>query len=369
MKKNVWIGVIFIGFLILGALIVQLIINQQEENVIRIGIVLPLTGPAASHGKDIMSGLEMAYHEINASIRLRQPRLELFVEDDNSTPKGGVSALQKLIRTKHPPVVIGPVASSIMLAMIPLAEREKVVLFSPAASSPKISNSGQYIFRISLLAPSQTNALAEYAKNQLAADRAAILFINDDTGLAYKKAFVKAFVKFDGKMVFEDSYGKDALDFRTQLTKLKTVDPQITFLPGIPRTIGLILRQAKELGIETQFLGNYGAEGSDLLTTGGNAVEGFVYTSIPISNEFIESFKEKNGRYPTIGAPLGYDALKIVWKIANEYGISSESIRKGLHMLKDYKGATGMTTLLPSGDAEKEVTLKIVRNGKFVALK
>jgi len=368
MHKKTWV-VVVAALMILGFAIVQSCNRRQEENIVRVGVVLPLTGPTAGHGKDILSGIEMARNEIYASFMPDQPKLELIIEDDLSTPQGGVSALEKLIQTKRPPVVIGPVASSIMLAMVPIAEREKVVLFSPAASSPKISNSGKYIFRISLLAPSQALALAEYAKNRLRADKAAILYINNDTGLSYKTAFREAFQNVGGTIVFEGSYEKTAVDFRTQLTKLKQLRPQVIFIPGIPRTIGLILRQSKELGLETQFLGNYGAEGADLLTTGGDAVEGFVYASIPITDEFIESFKKEHGRHPTIGAPLGYDALRIVWEIATKQGTSSQSILKGLCTLKNYRGATGMTSLLSSGDAEKEVFLKTVQNGKFVTLR
>lgn len=360
--------IIIIGLLVITNLLIISCNKQEKDTKLRIGVVLPLTGPAAIHGKDILSGIEIAQSEINASLRPNQPKLELLIEDDLSTPQGGVSALQKLIQTEHPPVVIGPVASSIMLAMIPIAEKEKVVLFSPAASSPKISNAGKYIFRISLLAPSQAQKLAEFARNRLGVNKAAILYINNDTGLSYKEAFQKAFSELGGRIVFDDSFKKTATEFRTQLTKLMTAKPQVTFVPGIPRTIGLILRQAKELNIETQFLGNYGAEGSDLLTTGGDATEGFVYTSIPISDEFKAIFQKKYGRHPTIGAPLGYDALRIVWAIADSYGTSSEAIRNGLGNLKNFDGATGKSTILPSGDADKEVTLKTVRNKQFVAL-
>jgi len=342
--------------------------GDKEKNTVTIGVVMPLTGRAADQGKDILSGIELARDEINAKRREHEPVLRLVVEDNHSTPKGGVSAIEKLIQTVQPPAVIGPIASSIMLAMIPVAERERVVLLSPASSSPKISNSGEYIFRISLLAPPQAETLAEYARTKLKAQKAAILYINDDTGQSYRNAFKKAFTSRGGTVVFEDAYDKRGTDFRTQLTKLKGTDAEITFVPGIPQTIGLMLRQAKELGIKMQFLGNYGAEGQNLLSSAGDAAEGFIYTSIPISQDFVERFKAKHGRHPTIGAPLGYDALMIVWHVIQEHGTSTEAIRSGLRTLKDYEGATGRTTILPSGDADKEVCLKYVHQGRFMTL-
>lgn len=368
-RKHVVVASVIVA---VAALVVVLVLlnkgKQPEPGVLKVGVVLPLTGPAADQGKDILSGIEMARDEINASRGKDDPKVELVIEDSMASPKGGVSALEKLLQTEHPPVVVGPIASSVMLAMIPIAERKETVLLSPAASSPQISGAGRYIFRISLLAPPQAKALAQFAKDELGAERAAVLYVNDDTGISYRDAFREAFAAQGGTVVFEDSYDKRGTDFRTQLTRLKAANAEVTFVPGIPQTVGLILKQAKELGVETQFLGNYGTEGESLLTLGGNAAEGFIYASIPISDEFIKSFDAKFGRHPTIGAPLGYDALQVVAHVAKAHGMSSDEIRKGLSELKGYNGATGLTTILSSGDAEKGVVLKTVRNGVFVPL-
>jgi len=366
MSKKAW-GWIAAAVVVIGVAIVAFPIRTTESNIVKVGVVLPLTGAAADQGKDILSGIELARDEINAH-HPDGPGVSLLVEDDQSMPKGGVSALEKIIQTERPPVVIGPVASSVMLAMIPIAEREKVVLLSPAASSPKISKSGKYIFRISLLAPPQAEALAQYARSDLKAHTAAILYVNDDTGLSYCEAFRGAWIRIGGALVFEDAYDKTATDFRTHVTKIKVASPDVTFVPGVPQTIGLIMKQAKELGLKTQFLANYGAEGASLLAIGGNAAEGLVYASIPISEDFASSFRARFGRHPTIGAPLGYDALQIVWEVAREKGLTSEDMRRGLCRLSGFRGATGLTSMLNSGDAEKDVRLKTVRNGAFVAL-
>lgn len=368
MSKKIWIVAVAV-ILVLIVIIVKLPVEEQDNNVVSIGVILPLTGPAASHGKDAMSGLELARDEIESQRQSGQPKLELLIEDSLTSPQGGVSALQKLIQTKKIQVVIGPVASSVMLAMIPIAEREKIVLLSPSASSPKITNTGDYIFRISLLAPPQAQALAEYAIGELDANNAAILYMNDDTGISYKQAFIDSFSKLGGQIILEDSYDKKSTDFRMQLTKLKSANPQVVFIPGIPRTTGLILRQAKELGLNCRFLGNYGAEGADLITSGGDAAEGFIYASLPISEEFTRLFKDKNGRLPTTGAPLVYDTLHIVNEVIEKYGTSAESIKRGLNDLKNYEGATGKITLLQSGDADREVCLKVVKDGKFEILR
>ena len=334
-------------------------LRQDEQHVVTIGVVLPLTGRAADQGKDILSGIELARDEINSKRTPGQPRLDLAVEDDMGDPKSGVAALEKLILT---------IASSVMLAMIPIAEREKVVLLSPAASSSKISNSGKYIFRLSLLAPPQAEALAGYACNRMRVARGAILYSNDETGISYRDAFRDAFVAKGGEIVFEQPFERTDTDFRIQLTRLKAVNAEVCFVPSIPQTIGLILKQAKELGIKIQFVGNYGAEGESLLTTAGEAAEGFIYASIPISRKFESAYRQKTGRAPTIGAPLGYDALHVVWEsVAGSP--STEGVRERLAVLTRFQGATGMTSMTPSGDADKEVVIKTVFNGVFLEVR
>ncbi len=353
------IAVIFIGFFIA---------KKGNNSQIKIGVILPLTGPSAVHGKDITNGIKMAYLEILQSLGPGAPKPKLLIEDDFSDPKHGVFAIKKIIGSEHPSIIIGPVASSIMLAMIPIVEKEKVVLLSPAASSPKISNSSRYVFRISLLASQQGEILAEYCKSKLKTNKAAILYLNDDTGIAYKNAFQKNFTSLGGTITFIDSYEKNNSDFRTQLVKIKIQNAGVIFIPGTPNSTGLILRQAKELGIDAKFIGNYGAEGQELLKIAGNAAEGFVFTSIPISKKFINDYSSKYNADPTIGSALGYDALHIAWNTICKYGDKPDSIQMGLMGLKNYIGASGTTNMLQSGDAEKECCLKIVREQKFEIL-
>lgn len=359
MKKKIWI-IVSILVILIGLSIIFAPI-KDNKNIIEIGIIVPLTGPAANHGKDLMDGFNMAFDERSRYIDTSKYEIKLIIQDSQSSPQGGVNALQNIININSPVVVIGPVASSVMLAMIPIAEQNKVPLFSPAASSPKITNSGKYIYRMSLLAPEQAELLSEYAiKNGIS--KMGILYINDETGNSYMKAFEDKFTSKGGAIVIKESYDKKGIDFRTQIIKLKGAGIDGVFIPGVPRTTGLILKQAKELGLDIVFLGNYGTEGADLLTAAQGAAEGFVYASIPINIRFKEKFKLHYNKDVTIGAALGYDALNIVMSIVNDIGSDRELFINNLSQLKNFKGVTGTTTLLPNHDASKEVILKIVEN-------
>jgi len=336
----------------------------KEPKEIKIGVVLPLSGSAASHGEDIMGGIDIALKEINEK-GIKGKKVELIVEDNQSSAQGSVSALRKLFEVNKVPIVIGPVASSDMLAMAPVAESNKKVLISPAASSPKISDTGDYIFRNSLLAEPQGEMMATFCYQTLNKKTVAILFIDDETGRGYKDSFQSRFSNLGGKVLFVDSYDRNGTDFRTQLIKLKASNPEAAYIPSIPKTLGYILRQAKELDIKTVFLANYGVEGDALLEIARDTAEGLYYTSIPIDPSFIKKFEDIKGRKPTIGAPLGYDTLKIVAQAIENEGYTADGIKKGLYKIQNFNGVTGLTSFDEKGDAKKEVIIKIVKQGKF----
>lgn len=343
--------------------------KKDETKEIKIGIVLPLSGPAAGHGEDILGGINLAMEEANLAGSINGKKIELVIEDNQSTPQGSVSALRKLINIQKLPVIIGPVASGNMLAMAPIAEKAKIVLISPAASSPKISDAGDYIFRNSLLAAPQGEMMAKFCYETLQKKKVAILFIDDETGRGYKESFESKIISLGGKVVFVDKYDKRGTDFRAQLSKLKQNLPEAVYVPSIPKTLGHILRQAKELGIKAVFLANYGAEGETLLKTAGETANGIYYTSIPIDSNFIDKFEKVHGRKPTIGAPLGYDTLKLTALAIGIGGYSAEGIKKELYGIHDFSGVTGRISFDEKGDAMKEVIVKTVRNGSFVNYK
>lgn len=357
--KLVFISVVFLVIFSGGCV-------KNDEKEIRIGVVLPLSGTAAGHGEDVMGGINLALKELNDSEINQVFKIKLLIEDNQSTPQGSVNALNNLINIHKVPVIIGPLASSDMLAMAPIAEKTKTVLISPGASSPKLSDAGDYIFRNSLLAEPQGEMMAQFCFHSIHKNNVAILFMNDETGRGYRDAFEKKFQMLGGKILIIDNYDRQDTDFRTQLAKIKEIKPDVIYAPSIPQTLGYILIQAKELGINATFLANYGIEGESLISTAGKTAEGIYYTSIPIDVEFTKKFEKEYGRKPTIGAPLGYDTLKLVVKAIKDNGYSSDDIKMGLYGIRDARGATGNIVFDEKGDAMKEIIIKTVKNGSFI---
>ncbi len=365
--KKLWIGILIIAVV---ALATVFFINQtkKEPDVIKIGVLLPFTGPSANHGEDAIKGIRIALEELKKENPDLSNRIELVVEDNRSNPKDCVSAMEKLIKINNVKIVIGPVSSSNTMACIPIAEKNKVILFALGASHPDISEAGDFIFRRSLLSSSQGEAIADYCYNQLGKKKAAILYINDETGIGYRNAFKSKFESLGGQIVVVDNYDKEGTDFRTQLLKLKNKKPSAIFIPSVPSLMGLILKQAKEIGLNSTFLGNYGIEGEALLEKAGNAAEGIYYTSVKMDEKFIQDFKEQYKDYPNIPSPLGFDIMKTIIEAIKRANTTTDiiKIKNELYRIDNLKGAFGNIMVDKKGDSEPEIIFKTVKNGEFV---
>jgi branched-chain amino acid transport system substrate-binding protein len=339
---------------------------REKQDVINIGVVIPLTGNAASQGQDIKMGMDMAIANFMNTIDSTSFKIKLIVEDNFSTTKSSVSALEKLIQLQKSSIVIGPVTATDMLSMIPIAEKNKTILFSPSVSSPKVSNAGKYIFRMGPLAPDQSKVITEYAANKLKVKKIGILYMNDDSGHSHMEAFIPNFTALGGEIVFNESFERNDIDFKSHLLRLKSLNAEALFIVGTPKTTGLILKQATEMNLDLKFLSSTGAEGSEFIEIAQNAAEKIVFTSVPIDSIFIAKFKEKhNNQYPSLGVVLGYDAMAITLKLLYENPNDTEILRETLSRL-EFSGVTGKTVMSTSGDARKDIALKTVRNGEFV---
>lgn len=349
--------------------------QPRPEKIVKIGAVLPLTGDAAKYGQAAKKGIDLALEEINAKGGIRGTKLRIIYEDSQGLPKEAVSALQKLISINKVLAVIGDLLSSNTLAMAPLANREKVVLLSPTSSAPEITLAGDYIFRNCASDTFEGTIMAEYAYDQLGLHRVAIIYINNAYGVGILEVFKKTFLAKGGKVVLEEAFQQSATDFRTQLAKIKAAKPQAVYIVGY-RELGLLLKQAFELGIKTQFLSTVMFEDPEILKIAGNAAEGVIYSARsydpklrtkPIER-FVSAFRQKYHETPDIFAGLSYDAMRILGLAMERGGFSSNQIKDALYQIKDYPGVAGKTTFDQNGDVIQPATVKTVKRGNFVYL-
>lgn len=345
--------------------------KPPEAKEIRIGAVLPLTGQSAQYGKWIQEGLEIARGEINTAQSINGKKLEIIYEDDQANPTIAANAMLKLVNTDRVPVVFGSWASSCALAQAPIAERTHTVLLAEAIS-PKLREAGDYVFRIQPDARYYLRALVPFAFHDLDIRRISILHINNDFGVDQANVFRQEFEKMGGIVLSDEAFEQGGSDFKTDLTKLNARNPQAIFCPAYTE-IAIILKQARELGMEQQFLGSVPFENPDILRTAGNAAEGVVYphhfdpeSSEVLVKEYQKKYTAKYGRKSEGFAALAYDGMHIISFVMRKCGEDPSTIKNELYRIKDFPGVTGSTSFDECGDVVKPIIIKTVRSGMFV---
>src|SRR3989344_3472466 len=249
---------------------------QQLDGEVVIGAILDVTGASARYSENVQNGLELARQEVNRVGGINDKELKILIEDERCDQKIGMSAAQKLITQDHVSVIIGPICSSTSMAIAPIAEQAKVIMITPVSSVPALKYAGDYIFRNRESGDIHSIKAAEFAYQELGARTAAVLYINLENGLAYKDIFKKHFEELGGRIVAEETYEKGALDFRTQLLKIKASKADVLYLAGQAHEEAV--KQVKEFGMTQQVLGPITMESPELINIAGDAAEGIIYS-------------------------------------------------------------------------------------------
>ena len=346
--------------------------TKKEVDTVEVGVILPLTGDAGVYGQAIKKGIDLAIEEVSKE---GQMKLSLIYEDDEGKPSVSVSSVNKLLNINKVSIIIGGAMSSTAEPIIPIIEKEKIILVSPTATKASLTNNTKYFFRLWPSDNYDGQVMATVAHNDLGLKNIAILFVNVSYGQGIADVFKREFEKIGGAIVAYEGYSQGDTDFRTQIEKIKAANPEAVYIPGYVKEVSNILKQANELGFKTRFLGVNSLYDPALLELAGKAAEGAVFTYSTYDKDgtdatikkFVTSFTDKYGNKPDVFAAQGYDSMHVIAKaIALGGGYSSEKIRKGLLLIKDYEGPGGKVIFKPNGDVAKPLRLLTVRNGKFV---
>jgi branched-chain amino acid transport system substrate-binding protein len=198
---------------------------EKKEKEIKIGAILPLTGSAAPYGQNAQRGILLALDEINAKGGIKGIKVEVIFEDSKTDPKEAVTALQKLEQVNKIRYIIGDINSAGVLAMAPIAEHDHILLLSPGASNPKISDAGEYIFRNWHSDALEGEVDADFAHNRLHWKKIAVLYVNASYGEGLAQVFRDKFKQLGGEIVAFEAYSQDATDMRTQINKIMSISP------------------------------------------------------------------------------------------------------------------------------------------------
>lgn len=341
---------------------------------ILIGEFGSLTGGTATFGQSTHNGVMMAFEEINAAGGVLDKKVKVLVEDDQSKPEEAATAVTKLISQDRVVAVIGEVASSRTLAAAPIAQANRVPLISPASTNPRVTQVGDYIFRVCFIDPFQGAVMAKFAANTLQLKKVAVLYdVRNDYSVGLRNFFSETYKGLGGQIVGEQSYSEGDSDFRAQLTQLKSLGPEAIYVPGYYTEVGTIARQARELGITVPLMGGDGWDSPKLVEIGGKAIEGSYLSNhysvddpSPAIQRFVTGYRTKYGAVPDALAALGYDAAYVLADAMKRAGTTDGAkVRDAIAATKDFVGVTGTITIDKDRNAVKPAAVLKVTGGKF----
>ncbi len=349
--------------------------NKSGGDAIKIGEFASLTGKEATFGQSSHEGTLLAVDEINAAGGVLGRKIELLTEDNQTKPGESATAVNKLISRDGVIAILGEVASSRSLEAAPICQQNKIPMISPSSTNPKVTETGDYIFRVCFTDILQGKILANFAGQKLQAKKVAIFTdVKSDYSKGLAKYFKEHFTAAGGQIIAELDFNGGDKDFKAQITAIKAANPEAVFIPAYYTDVALICIQAKQLGVTVPIFGGDGWESEDLIKIGKDAVEGCYFSTHCAADSpgakvagFVEAYRKKfNGKTPDAMAMLGHDSVKILAEAIQKTGSTDAAkVRDALAATKDFDGVSGKITIDAKRDATKPMVILQVKEGKF----
>lgn len=345
--------------------------SVTSNGPVKIGFIGPLTGDGSSIGTVNKAAVELAVEEINNGGGINGQPLSVVYEDGRCNAEAANNAANKLINIDKVPVIIGGLCSSETSAFAPGAMQKKVLVLSYGSSAPALSQLGTYFFRDYPSDLFQGKYAADYAFNTLKVRKVAILYHVSEWGTGIKNVFVERFKALGGEIVGEEGQPQDAKDYRTSLSKIKNLSPDLIYMPTYPDGATAALTQAKQLGMRTQVLGGDAWDDPKLWkAVSGKGAFSFVVVSPPLADEFKAKIaaKTKSDQVP-VGTPQAYDDVKMIAQIISQVGTDPDKMQAALRQIQ-YDGVSGHISFDEHGDVKTAAyIIKKIEKGTAVEVK
>jgi branched-chain amino acid transport system substrate-binding protein len=351
-------------------------------DTIKIGLNLELSGGVASFGTSIAKGVELAVEEINNDGGVDGKEIELIKVDNKSESSEATNAAIKLINQDKVTAIIGSATSGNTVAQVQIANDNKTVVLSPSGTSPNVTvgtdgSVNEYAFRTSFIDPFQGTVAANFAADELDVKSVAIYAdSSSDYAKGLASAFKETFEGTGGKIVAEESYVAKDTDFRSTLTRIKSSNPDFIFIPGYYEEVGLIVKQAREMGIDVPLMGADGWDSPKLVELAGADALNNTYITNHYSSDdpdekiqkFVSSFSDKyEGASPDAFNALGYDSVYLLADaIKRAGGLDKTKIKDELASTKDLSLVSGVVTIDENHNPIKSATVLEYKDGKQV---
>jgi branched-chain amino acid transport system substrate-binding protein len=347
--------------------------RAAEREPIKIGHYGSLTGKDAAFGVATRKGILLAVDELNARGGVLGRKLEYLVEDVQSKPGESATSVKKLISHDKVVAVIGANASANSLEAAPICQNAKIPMMAISSTNPKVTEIGDYIFRICFIDPFQGAVLAKFARTSLHATRVALLTsVNSPYSVGLSNVLRERFTALGGEIVAEQKYAEGDKDFRAQLTAIRAAKPDVIATTGFYTEAALICLQARSLGLDVPVIGGDGWEAPQLVELGGKAVENTYYSTYfsaentaPEVQAFVQRYKARwKGETPEAVSALGYDAMYLIAAAMEQCGTTDgPKLRNAIAATKNFPGVTGRTSIDEKRNSSKAAVMLVVKNG------
>ena len=342
---------------------------------IKIGEYASLTGTEATFGQSSHEGTVLAVEELNKAGGVLGKPLELVHEDNRSTAGESVTIVKKFISRDGVVAVLGEVASGRSLEAGPVCQAAGIPMISPSSTNPKVTEVGDFVFRVCFTNPFQGKLISDFARKSLQLKRVAVFSdVSSAYGDGLRQYFSDAFKAAGGEIVVEQKYSSKDKDFKAQLTAIKGTNPEGICVPGYYNEVGLIVKQARELGIMVPMFGGDGWEAPELIQIAGSeALKNTYYSThfspiqdTPEAKKFVAAYKARfAGKVPDAMAALGYDSVLVLADAIQRAGTAEPAKIKTALSTTDMIGATGRTRIDAKRDAPKAAVIITVADGQF----
>jgi branched-chain amino acid transport system substrate-binding protein len=351
--------------LIFSGCITSGLFNLNENKTIKIGFIGAMTGPLAKAGS--YEATKMAIDEINSNNLIKGLKLELIAEDGKCNALDAISAINKLIFQDNVKIIIGGHCTPESLAIAPIAEKNNVLMLASITSTPKLTDQGDYIFRLSPVSTLQVSLLIDLAKKR-SYKTVSIIAEQTDYAIPIADKLNNDFKTF-GEVTMYEKYLPGTQDFKTLVTKILDSNSDFVFISAqSPDAAYTIIKQLREHNKNVVIFGNDAIGNTGLIAKQLKLYEGIVYGTIiyDVNSKLTKNFIENYRLNYSVGVPYGvwtaesYDAVYVIADAIAKNGNDIEKIKQYLYNLKDFEGASGKISIDSNGDGIREYQLKII---------
>ena len=353
-----------------------------QNEVLRFGVADPLTGPSAIFGLDQMQAVRWGVEDINAAGGVNGRKLEAIIVDHQARPDVGIAVVTRLIQVDKVPAFI-TAFSNVVKAVAPIANREKTLMLSVGANSPDIKNLGEYVYTTFPLADVDMRALGAWLYEKQNKRRAAVLYVNHETGTEGAKIFVQAFTKAGGQVVLNELYEEQRSDFTGLVLKVRASNPDVVHIHSVVSDFTAIVAQMRQLGLNMQVTSFQTAFNPKMIQELGKGAEGIIVTALAPSAEdnanlpkYLERWQQAYKREP-VGLPYTqyfHDAPYILAKLYKHVldqnqPVTGDNLRQALVSIKQFDlPLTNRITINPDHTVDAPTYFWQVKDGKFVVI-